>query len=584
MSEINETNLTLLNRPGLAAVVLMLSVPLWGAEVSFELQQVLENTGTNERIPVIVSYRSDFDAFALRRSLQFANSDTRRYAVARRLQELGARSNPVADIAVSLGAQNVRHLKLVDSVAMEATRATIDALLAEPTVTQIRTDRISEAPLPMAGIGAPLEWNIAVVDVEPLWQLGYFGGSVVVAVMDTGVDGQHPELAASWRGGTNSWFDPYGEHAAPYDRSGHGTQVLGIITGGDASGSAIGIAPEARWIAAKIYDDAGFATESNIHLAFEWLLDPDGDPLTDDAPDVVNNSWSINTEGTCNSVFQADIEALKAADIAVTFSAGNSGPAASSDLSPANNPGALGSGAVDSNGQVATFSSRGPSSCDGDLFPKLVAPGDSVVTTDLSFGGNAYYVEVSGTSYAAPHVAGVMALLRDALPPVSVVELESALFVTAMDADVAGPDNQSGYGLVNAAAALEALSYPLDMDGDGYGPATDCDDTDPDIYPTAPERFRDGIDQDCNGYDMTFKVHQAVYSHDGGSLLLRVSSHYGSAANIEIVDVGALTYRERRNDWYINGGGVDGYENPTIVVRGVEGEITVKPRKPTPRR
>ncbi len=564
--------------------MLLLSSSLWGAEASFDLQALLETSQANELIPVIVSHRGEFDATALRRSLRFAERGTRRYMVAQRLQEVSANGQSIADFATAQGAQKVRRLKLINSVSMEATPDTINALLNDPTVIQIRPERTSGAPLPMAGIGAPIEWNIAAIGVEPLWQRGYQGGSVVVATMDTGVDVQHPELAANWRGGTNSWFDPYGEHAAPYDRSGHGTQVLGIIVGSDLNGSSIGVAPQAKWIAAKIYNDAGTATESNIHLAFEWLLDPDGDPLTDDAPDVVNNSWSIGIEGDCDSTFLPDIEALKAADIAVTFSAGNSGPAASSGVSPANNPGVQSTGAIDPNGVVTMFSSRGPSSCDGGLFPKLVAPGDSVTTTDLSFGGNDYYVEVSGTSYAAPHIAGVMALLRDAVPPVSVAELESALLGTATDADIEGPDNQTGYGLVNATASLDVLSFPVDMDGDGYGPATDCDDTDDNIFPGATERSRDGIDQDCNGYDLTFKVHQAVYSHDGGSLLLRISSRYGPEANIEVLDVGPLTYREHRNDWYLNGGSVDGYANPTIVVTGIEGEMTIKPRKPTPRR
>jgi bacillopeptidase F len=565
-------------------MALLLSGSLLGAEASFDLQNLLESAGTSELLPVIVSYRGDFNPIELRRTMRFSERQTRRYTVAQRLQEAGSRGQEIIDFAESRGAQKVRRLRLINAIAMEATPDTIRSLLTDPDIVRIRPDRASFAPMPMAGDAAPVEWNIAAIDVEPLWQRGYFGGSTVIAVMDTGVDVNHPGLASNWRGGTNSWFDPYGEHATPHDRSGHGTQVLGLITGNDPNGASTGVAPQAQWIATKIYDDAGSATESSVHLAFEWLLDPDGDPLTDDAPDVVNGSWNIGTEGECDSTFLPDVEALKAADIAVTFSAGNSGPVASSDVSPANNSGVLSAGAIDPDGQVATFSSRGPSTCDGSLFPKLVAPGDSVTTTDLSFGGNAFYVDVSGTSYSAPHVAGVMALLRDAVPPVSVAELESALLGTATDIDEAGPDNQAGYGLVNASAALDVLTFPVDMDGDGYGPATDCDDTNPDIYPGAPERSRDGIDQDCNGYDMTFKVHQAVYSHDGGSLLLRITSRYGANAAIEIVDVGPLTWRDYRKDWYMNGGGVDGHANPTILVRGIEGEIVVKPRKPTPRR
>ena len=253
----------------------------------------------------------------------------------------------------------------------------------------------------------------------------------VVASLDSGVDNRHPDLAASWRGGTNSWFDPHGQHAVPADVSGHGTQAMGIMVGGSAGGTTVGVAPGAKWIAAKIFDDAGLTTESAVHRALQWVIDPDGNPATDDAPDVVNNSWDISAEDTCNSVFQGDIDALRAADIAVVFSAGNYGPGASTSVSPANTHNVLSVGAVDDNQQVALFSSRGPSACDDELFPKLAAPGVGVMTTDLSFGGMPLYVLVEGTSFAAPHVSGAIALMRGAAPFASVDEIETALKATA---------------------------------------------------------------------------------------------------------------------------------------------------------
>jgi hypothetical protein len=126
-------------------------------------------------------------------------------------------------------------------------------------------------------------WNIAAVQAPEVWALGHTGKGVVVASMDTGVDLAHPDLRRIWRGGANSWFDPHGEEAAPYDALGHGTQAMGIIVGG----SGLGVAPDARWLAVKLYNADGRARMSDIHLAFQWLMDPDGDPATVDAPDIV---------------------------------------------------------------------------------------------------------------------------------------------------------------------------------------------------------------------------------------------------------------------------------------------------------
>ena len=92
-----------------------------------------------------------------------------------------------------------------------------------------------------------------------VWNIGHTGLGVVVATMDTGADATHPDLATGYRGGSNSWFDPYGQNASPWDHSGHGTQVMGLIAGGQSGGYQIGVAPDAQWIAAKIFDNSNNA-------------------------------------------------------------------------------------------------------------------------------------------------------------------------------------------------------------------------------------------------------------------------------------------------------------------------------------
>jgi PKD repeat protein len=210
-----------------------------------------------------------------------------------------------------------------------------------------------------------------------------------------------------------------------------------------------------------MFDDSGSTFLSVLHLLFQWFLDPDGNPATDDAPDVVNGSWGFESlPGVCDDEFQADIDALNAVGIAAVFAAGNGGPNPSTSISPANYSGSIGVGFVDANSIIDPLSSRGPSACDGRIYPDVVAPGVSIKTTDLSFGGAAFYALATGSSFSAPHASGALALLRGAFPDASLGQLKSALLATASRA--AAPDNTYGNGLIDALAAFNALqALPL---------------------------------------------------------------------------------------------------------------------------
>jgi hypothetical protein len=232
---------------------------------------------------------------------------------------------------------------------------------------------------------------------------------------------------------------------------------MGLMVGGDAGGTSVGVAPGAQWIAVKIFNDAGDASYSNIHMGYQWLLDPDGDPDTDDAPDVINNSWGLDNTGTCVTEFQADVQALRAANIALVFASGNSGPNASTSVSPANYAESFSVGAVNNTNTLLASSSRGPSACYGDFYPNVVAPGVDIRTTDLYLGVPDAYVTVDGTSFSAPHIAGAAALLIGAFPALDVSVIETALMNAAADLGIAGPDDDYGHGLVNVLAAYHIL-------------------------------------------------------------------------------------------------------------------------------
>jgi len=432
-----------------------------------KLDAILQTAKTNETVPVIVTLPGRIDPGV------FKDRD-KRLRRSKIFKALKARSEQnqklLKPLLESRGAGQIRPLWLINGLAFTAKSAVIREIAALAGAENVRLDRTLEAPTASSGSPAAPEWNLNAIHAPEVWTTQHTGAGVVVANMDTGVDASHPDLAGRWRGGANSWYDPHGEHAAPYDGHGHGTQTMGIMVGGSAGGTSVGVAPGARWIAAKVFDDAGQARLSDIHLGFQWLLDPDGNPDTPDAPDVVNASWGLlDTADQCVLEFGNDILVFKAADIGLVFSAGNEGPISSSSVSPANNPEGFSSGAVDDALTVANFSSRGASACDGGIYPQISAPGVNVLTADLSFGGQPLYATVSGTSYAAPHAAGTMALLLSAFPGASVAALESALKQSAHDLGESVADNSYGYGLIDAKAAYDyLLGHPP---GGGHAPA-----------------------------------------------------------------------------------------------------------------
>jgi hypothetical protein len=434
---------------------------LRSAVVAPQLQLQLDAAGQDEMVEAIVVLKSQADLTSVR-GLARKNRPGAAARILRARADLTQR--PLRALLKLRRAQglvsDIEPLWIVNAIAVTATPAVISELAARPEVREIRPNLVVPAPPTAAtATSAPAETNVALVNAPALWDLGYRGQGVVVANMDTGVDVTHPDLASRWRGGTNSWYDPNGEHpATPTDVSGHGTWTMGVMVGGDAGGSSVGIAPAATWIAVKIFNDHGTATSTGIHQGFQWLLDPDGNPATADAPDVVNNSWTMSASG-CLLDFQPDLASLRAAGILPVFAAGNYGPLPGSSVSPANNPEAFAVGATDDADVLYPYSSLGPSPCGQPVYPQLVAPGVGIHTTDL-YGG---YTDPTGTSVAAPHVAGALALLLQAFPGMPADRQAAALENSAVDLGAAGADNSYGDGRLDALAAYQWLATAPDF-------------------------------------------------------------------------------------------------------------------------
>ena len=270
------------------------------AVVAPQLKLQLDAASQNEMVKTIVVLKSQADLTGVHK-LARKNRPGAAARLLRARADLTQRSlRALLELRRAQGlVSDIEPLWIVNAIAVTATPAVISELAANKDVREIRPDlAVPAPPAPPAAAtatSAPPETNVALVNAPALWNLGYRGQGIVVANMDTGVDVTHPDLASRWRGGTDSWYDPNGEHPVmPVDVSGHGTWTMGVMVGGDAGGSSVGVAPDATWIAVKIFNDRGTATSTGIHQGFQWLLDPDGNPATADAPDVVNNSWAMS--------------------------------------------------------------------------------------------------------------------------------------------------------------------------------------------------------------------------------------------------------------------------------------------------
>ncbi|NLE44744.1 MAG: S8 family serine peptidase [Chloroflexi bacterium] len=299
-------------------------------------------------------------------------------------------------------------------------------------------------------------WGVTRIRADQVWDsLGISGAGAVVAGMDSGVDWNHPALQTNYRGYAGhglvthhaNWFDAVNGSLYPTDDNGHGTHTLGTAVGQ----VGIGVAPDARWIAVKVLNSNGVGYDSWIHAGFQWLLAPGGDPAN--APDVVNCSWGSDIGAL--TVFQDDLIALRAAGIVPIFSSGNAGPASGTVGSPASLPQALAVGALDENDAVATFSSRGPSPWD-EIRPHVTAPG---VNIRSSLPGGVYG-QSNGTSMAAPHVSGIVALLRAISPTLTVPQATFVVTSTAVQIGEVVPNNDTGWGRADALNAAIALLTP----------------------------------------------------------------------------------------------------------------------------
>jgi serine protease AprX len=392
-----------------------------------------------------------------------------------------------------------RSFYIVNAIWVKADRETALALASRSDVARLDGNPVIHHDFtpPATSIGLQparpngVEPGIQYVQAPAVWSQGFTGQGLVVGGQDTGYLWTHAALQSHYRGWRGAgitvthdynWHDSI--HAAPNtgscgvdslvpcDDYGHGTHTMGTIVGDDGGANQIGMAPGAQWIGCRNMDSAGNGTPATYLECFEFFLAPypvAGTPAQGDpgkAPDVTNNSWSCPPSEGCNAqILLTAIRAQRAAGILTVVSATNSGPGCSTISDPpaiyveAYTVGALNTGAD----TAASFSSRGPVLSDGSgrRKPDIAAPGTSTRSSTRD-GGYGYS---SGTSMAAPHVTGAVALLWSAHPAyrrqITFTENllnDSAVHLATTECGSSGwPNNTFGYGRLDVAAAVQRV-------------------------------------------------------------------------------------------------------------------------------
>jgi subtilisin family serine protease len=352
-----------------------------------------------------------------------------------RYKEHVAKAKAVA--AARLPQPPSRVFTIVPAVALSATTSEIESLSQQPDVDRIWPD---------LRVHACLDVSVPLIRAPNAWQDEYVGTGVRIAVLDTGIDPEHPDFA----GRIASVADFTGEGIA--DGNGHGTHMAGIAAGDGAAsgGQYMGVAPGSQLYIAKVLDNQGSAFMSDVMVGIDWAVKQQ--------VHVINLSLSGPPPGDGNDPLSDACDLAVEHGFVVCVAAGNSGPSASTIGPPGCARQVITAGASTDDDTLLEASSRGPTA-DGRVKPDVLFPGAGIIScraADTCLGNalNSVYTEASGTSMAAAHASGTAALLLEAEPELTPSEIKHLIMEGATDLGL--EENIGGSGRGDAYAALIA--------------------------------------------------------------------------------------------------------------------------------
>jgi subtilisin family serine protease len=461
------------------------------------LSEEMNRRNDDEQLKVIVIMNSRYDRTQLnRRADYFVSRAERREFVVNELKEFAATSQYDLKRSLSEMERNgmvsaPTTLWMANALYFDATKAAIMDLARRNDIEMIGYAKEynwlpdGEESKPV-GVTREITQNVIQVGADQVWDLGYTGEGVVVAVIDTGVNYNHVDVADHlWDGGAefpNHGYDVKNHDNDPMDDHGHGSHCSGTVLGDGTAGRQTGMAPDATLMCVKCLDATGNGGAQSISEGIQWAVEH--------GCDLFSMSLGLPASSIPDrTLLRHTCEAALDAGIVAAIAAGNEGnqtwqypipnnvrvpgscPPPYMDEVQGENPGDLTCsvciGAVDYNDNAANFSSHGPVTWQNTEFgdyaynpgiglirPDVCAPGVNIIS--LNFATNNGYTDMSGTSMATPCVAGCMALMLckdNNLTPADVCRILEETAVPLSD----GKSNVTGFGRVNVLAAVEAI-------------------------------------------------------------------------------------------------------------------------------